>query len=57
MSHPTKGHARVIFERGPTSAGGSFAYAPMRLPSSTSTKPFRNTPQDIEVGKAGFFWR
>ena len=53
ITHPTKGSARVIFNKGMTSSGGSFGYA---LSGSPSLSNLSASVQSITITDSGPVW-
>src|SRR3989339_516001 len=53
ITHPTKGSARVIFNKGMTSSGGSFGYASSGTPAVSN---LIGSVQTMTVGDSGPVW-
>ena len=54
LQHPTRGHARVVFNKGQATNGGGFAYSASAPPSSVN--PLLDRVQAIQVTNSGPAW-
>ncbi len=54
LEHPTNGRAVIVFQKGMSSAGGSFGYSPTGLPSRLT--PILDRVQGISTTSSGPLW-
>ncbi len=54
LSHPSKGNAVLVFNKGVTNSGGEFAYSQLEVPSATT--PFAQGVEEIIATNDGIIW-